>query len=160
MWDLWDATPVRIHGFMTPALSEQILRRRMNVQGAFLLRFSSKGGLAVDYVRGNKVDKTHWKSSDLENSTRLKAKLYDKNRDGPFLLELVDSRQDPLQSSFTIPKADIFPVNALDNGSSVSSNHVTCEEPPVNKHLNSIVWLRNRLHQHGGVGIRIRQRRR
>jgi hypothetical protein len=116
MWDLWDANPIRIHGFMTPALSEQILKRRLNVQGAFLLRFSSRGGLAVDYVRGNKVDKTHWKSGGLENSTNLKSKLYDKSRDGPYLLELVDSRSDPLHTSFTINKNDVFPVNALDNG--------------------------------------------
>lgn len=63
---------------MTPTLSDAILKRRIHKPGAFLLRFSSRGGIAVDYVRNGKVEKTHWKYAELKNSSQLKAKLYDK----------------------------------------------------------------------------------
>jgi len=78
LWDCWDVRPLRIHGFVTPAIADAILKRRIHRPGAFLLRFSSRGGLAVDYVRNGRVEKTHWKFAALKNSTHLKNKLYDK----------------------------------------------------------------------------------
>lgn len=69
--------PVRLHGFVSPAISEIQLKARLIQLGSFLLRFSSRGGLAVDFVRNGKVEKTHWRAGDLQSAQAFKKRLYD-----------------------------------------------------------------------------------
>lgn len=96
------------------------LEIRLNQPGSFLLRFSSMGGLAVDYVGQGKLIKTHWKFSELEDCHALRKKLFDKSRDANYLLLLVDSSQDPLTVPLTVLKEHAFPVQAADNGYTAS----------------------------------------
>jgi hypothetical protein len=89
---------------------------RLNQPGSFLFRFSSMGGLAVDYVSQGKILKTHWKFSELEDCATLRKKLFDKARDANYLLLLVDSTQDPLTVPLTVLKEHAFPAQVNDSG--------------------------------------------
>jgi len=109
---------VRIHGFVSSNLSEKMLKARIGVIGAFLLRFSSKGGLAVDYVHEGKIKKTHWKFDELRDVNSLRARLYDSKRDGPFLLHTIDFT-DPF-SAKCYRKEDLFPTMNVESGYSDS----------------------------------------
>lgn len=78
---MWDHTnPILIHGFLSATVSDGLLKPWLKQSGTFLLRFSSKGGLAVDYVRDGRIQKTHWKFEELTDVNALKKKLYDAKR--------------------------------------------------------------------------------
>ena len=86
MWDLWDCgKPIRIHGFVTGSLSAEMLSSRLNDNGTFhisdthfqlitcfigvfLFRFSSQGGVSVDYVVERQVKKALWKCSAIPDT--------------------------------------------------------------------------------------------
>ena len=77
-WDLWDCVnPILIHGFISSLISETILKARSQYNGVFLLRFSSKGGYAVDYVANGKLEKAHCKFGDVENSNEVKKRIHE-----------------------------------------------------------------------------------
>jgi len=91
LWDIWDfINPVKIHGFVSAVLSCEMLNTRFGDNGTFAFRFSSQGGLAIDYVEHGKLSKAHWKFSSLNDSGAFLQKLYDQQRDGPFLKFLID----------------------------------------------------------------------
>lgn len=110
----------------------------MNQPGAFLLRFSSQGGLAVDYVSQGKLIKTHWKFSELESTNALRKKLFDKSRDANYLLLLVDSSQDPLTVPLTVLKETAFPAQAADNGytSAAASGYENVDDAQQTGYIN------------------------
>lgn len=111
LWEAWDcATPILIHGFVTPSVSEKLLALRSTKPGSFLMRFSSKGGLAVDYVRNGKMEKAHWKYSTLVDANALRSLLYDSVQWGPNLQFLVDTTFDNGFNSNVVSKDMCFPA--------------------------------------------------
>jgi len=113
LWDAFDRKdPIRLHCFITGNMAEAMLRPRVKIEGAFLFRFSSKGGLAADYTRrgsrGYRIEKVHWRFEDIPTVADFLKKLWDRNRDGGFLKNLVDLSQPFAQNCF--PKEKVFPV--------------------------------------------------
>jgi len=112
LWHLWDLTnPIRIYGFISDALSFQILNSRINDNGVFLFRFSSKGGVAVDYVQNKQLKKTLWTVVSLPDCASFIQKLYDTDRDGQHLKFLVDL-SNPAQINL-VPKETAFSMNLV-----------------------------------------------
>jgi len=92
LWDVWDCrVPVKIHGFITGPLSFEMLGSRIKDSGTFVFRFSSQGGIAIDYVEDGAIKKTLWKFVSLPDTSAFIQKLYDPQRDGPFLKFLIDT---------------------------------------------------------------------
>jgi hypothetical protein len=112
LWDVWESTsPVLIHGFVSASVSDRWLKVWLKNSGTFLLRFSSKGGLAVDFVRDGRIQKTHWKFDELTDVHTLKKRLYDVKRDGPYLLYLVGTSEPKCY-----PKESVFPLDDETSG--------------------------------------------
>jgi len=112
LWDVWDSkTPIKIHGFITGPLSFEMLGSRIQDTGAFAFRFSSQGGVAIDYVEGGVIKKTLWKYSQLPDSAAFIQKLYDPQRDGPYLKFLIDT-SDMTFGPKIHPKETAFPLQA------------------------------------------------
>lgn len=111
LWEAWDCTsPVLVHGFVTPLVSEKMLALRSLKPGSFLMRFSSRGGLAVDYVRNGKLEKAHWKFTALPDINALRALLWDPVQWGPNLQFLVDTTLDDGFNANVVPKDICFPA--------------------------------------------------
>jgi len=92
LWDLWDSKdPVKIHGFISGPLSFQMLKTKSKDYGTFCFRFSSQGGIAVDYVGNNEFKKTLWKPLALKDTPSFIKLLYDPKGDGPNLKFLIDT---------------------------------------------------------------------
>lgn len=92
LWDIWDQKdPVRIHGFISGELSFQMLKTKHKDYGTFSFRFSSQGGIAVDYVGHNELKKTLWKAQALKDAPSFMKLLYDPKGDGPNLRFLIDT---------------------------------------------------------------------
>jgi len=112
LWDVWDCkSPIKIHGFITGPLSFEMLGSRIKDTGAFAFRFSSQGGVAIDYVEDGAIKKTLWKYSQLPDSAAFIQKLYDPQRDGPFLKFLIDT-SDMTFGPKVHPKETVFPLHA------------------------------------------------
>lgn len=111
LWEAWDCnSPILVHGFVTPSVSEKMLALRSMKPGSFLMRFSSKGGLAVDYVRNGKLEKAHWKFTMLTDINALRSLLWDPVQWGPNLQFLVDTTLDSGFNANVVPKDVCFPV--------------------------------------------------
>jgi len=111
LWDAWDcANPILVHGFVTPAISEKMLALRSMKPGSFLMRWSSRGGLAVDYVKNGKLEKAHWKYSLLTDCQALRWLLWDPVQYGPNLQLLVDTTLDNGFNANVVPKEVCFPA--------------------------------------------------
>lgn len=92
LWDIWDQKdPVRIHGFISGELSFQMLKTKSKDFGTFSFRFSSQGGIAVDYVGNSELKKTLWKAQALKDTPSFMKLLYDAKGDGPNLKYLIDT---------------------------------------------------------------------
>jgi len=92
LWDIWDQKdPVRIHGFVSGELSFQMLKTKSKDFGTFAFRFSSQGGLAVDYVGNHELKKTLWKAQALKDGPSFLKLMYDPKGDGPNLKFLIDT---------------------------------------------------------------------
>jgi hypothetical protein len=111
LWDAWDCNnPILVHGFVTPAVSEKMLGLRSKSPGSFLMRFSSRGGLAVDYVKNGKLEKAHWKFQLLTDSNALRMLIWDPIQYGPNLQYLVDTTNDSGFNASVVPKDVCFPA--------------------------------------------------
>jgi len=88
-----------------------MLGSRIKDSGTFTFRFSSQGGIAIDYVEDGAIKKTLWKFASLPDTASFIQKLYDPQRDGPFLKYLIDT-SDMTYGSKIHPKETIFPLHA------------------------------------------------
>lgn len=127
LWDAWDCnSPILIHGFVTPAISEHLLGLRKNNPGSFLLRFSSRGGLAVDFLRPDgKLEKAHWKYGTLVDCIALRSLLWE-SQWTPNLQFLVDTTYDNGFNANVLKKGDVFP-----EGSTYAEDHSMDSDTPV-----------------------------
>jgi len=107
LWDLWDCVNpcVLIQGFTTDTVSFQILHSKLNQDGCFIFRFSSKGGLAVDYVIQGQLKKILWKENTIPDCRSFITKLYDNTKDGNVLKFIVD-----VNSGNAYAKEQTFPL--------------------------------------------------
>lgn len=124
LWEAWDCTaPVLVHGFVTPTVSEKLLALRTLKPGSFLMRFSSKGGLAVDYLRNGKLEKAHWKFAILSDSNALRALIWDPIQWGPNLQFLVDTTLNYGFNANVVEKAVCFPsIQSYEDDSHMDSD--------------------------------------
>jgi len=82
------------------------IKCRINESGIFLFRFSSKGGIAVDYVDNQQLKKTLWPVLSLPDCNSFLQKMTDTDRDGIFLKYLVDLSN--ISQINILPKATAF----------------------------------------------------
>ena len=135
LWEAWDCnSPILVHGFVTPLVSEKMLALRSMKPGSFIMRFSSKGGLAVDYVRNGKMEKAHWKFSMLTDINALRNLLWDPVQWGPNLQFLVDTTLDSGFNSNVVPKDVCFPATQ----SYEDDTHMDSDAPVVRTGYNMI----------------------
>jgi hypothetical protein len=135
LWEAWDCTsPILVHGFVTPTMSEKMLALRSIKPGSFLMRFSSRGGLAVDYLRNGKLEKAHWKFSVLADINALRALLWDPVQWGPNLQFLVDTTLDSGFNANVVEKAVCFPTIQ----SYEDDTHMDSDGPVVRTSYNMI----------------------
>lgn len=62
--------PIKIHGFVSGNLSFEMLKTHSKDFGTFCFRFSSQGGMAVDYVGRGQLMKSHWKHGAIQDVRR------------------------------------------------------------------------------------------
>lgn len=124
LWEAWDCcAPILLHGFITPLVSEKMLALRSKQPGSFLMRWSSRGGLAVDFVRDGHLEKAHWKYGSLSDINALRALLWDPIQWGPNLLQLVDTTNDAGFNTATVAKEVCFPtVQSYEDDSHMDSD--------------------------------------
>lgn len=136
LWEAWDCnSPPLIHGFITPLVSEKMLALRSTKPGSFLMRFSSRGGLAVDYVREGRLEKAHWKFATLIDINALRALLHDPIQWGPTLQYLVDSSVDSGFNSNVVPKDVCFPtVQSYEDDTHMDSDQPIGSRSSYNMH--------------------------
>jgi len=68
-----------------------MLKTKSKDFGTFAFRFSSQGGLAVDYVGNHELKKTLWKAQALKDGPSFLKLMYDPKGDGPNLKFLIDT---------------------------------------------------------------------
>eukprot|EP01128_Nolandella_sp_AFSM9_P000935 TRINITY_DN11061_c0_g1_i1.p1 TRINITY_DN11061_c0_g1~~TRINITY_DN11061_c0_g1_i1.p1 ORF type:complete len:370 (+),score=74.88 TRINITY_DN11061_c0_g1_i1:859-1968(+) len=113
LWQFWDsAEPVKIHGFITGTMSYKMLRSRSKDIGAFCFRFSSQGGLAVDYVAQGELKKVLWKGQAISTTDNFLRNLYDDSRDGKHLKSLIDTSSDAFGPRIHA-KTNVFPESGV-----------------------------------------------
>lgn len=124
LWEAWDCTsPILVHGFVTTLVSEKMLLLRLKQPGSFLMRWSSKGGLAVDFIRDGRLEKAHWKFASLTDINSLRALLWDPVQWGPALQYLVDTTNDAGFNTSVVPKEVCFPnVQSYEDDSHMDSD--------------------------------------
>jgi len=114
LWDLWNqVNPIRLLGFTSDVWSFSLLSHHMQNHGVFLFRFSSQGGLSVDYIEKEnpqvpqlgKFKKVLWKEDAIPDVKSFMNELYT-GRISSALLYLVNSTS-PEQ---VYNKADVFSV--------------------------------------------------
>jgi len=107
LWDLWDVKdPVKIHGLVSGNLSFEMLKTHSKDYGTFCFRFSSQGGIAVDYVGRGQLVKSHWKHGAIKDTPSFLRLMYDQ-KEGDNLRFLIDvSGMVPR----IIAKAEAFPA--------------------------------------------------
>jgi len=107
LWDLWDviSPAILIQGFTTDTVTFQVLHEKLNQDGCFVFRFSSKGGLAVDYVANGQLKKILWKENTVPDCRSFLSKLYDNTKDGNFLKYIID-----INTGHIFPKEQAFPL--------------------------------------------------
>jgi len=90
LWDLWDVKePIKIHGFVSGNLSFEMLKTHSKDLGTFCFRFSSQGGIAVDYIGRGQLMKSHWKHGAIKDSLAFLRLMYDP-KEGDNLRFLID----------------------------------------------------------------------
>lgn len=58
---------MKIHGFISGNFSFGMLKTHAKDVGTFCIRFSSQGGLAIDYVTTKELKKAWWKYGALKD---------------------------------------------------------------------------------------------
>lgn len=135
LWEAWDCNaPILLHGFITPLVSEKMLALRSKQPGSFLMRWSSRGGLAVDFVRDGRLEKAHWKFGSLTDINSLRALLWDPIQWGPALQFLVDTTNEAGFNVAVVAKDVCFPnVQSYED-----DTHMDSDTPAVRSGYNMI----------------------
>lgn len=134
LWELWDVVSpsVLIQGFTTEQVSFQILNQKKNQDGCFIFRFSSKGGLAVDYVINGNLKKILWKENTIPDCRSFIQKLFDNSKDGNFLKYVVD-----VNSGHAYAKEQTFPLQNFNQF--VSDGYARVDDGQEEMHTESSI---------------------